>query len=30
MDATTVGGLAELGQGLAAAFDRLVKVAESR
>ncbi len=28
MDATTVGGLAELGQGLAAAFDRLVKAAE--
>lgn len=28
MDAATVGGLAEVGQGLAAAFDRLVKAAE--
>ncbi len=28
MDAATVGGLAEIGQGLAAAFDRLVRAAE--
>jgi len=28
MDAATVGGLAELGQGLAAAFDRLVRAGE--